>query len=172
MHPNPTRATLYPMSKPTNVRLDDTTKARADAIRAASPVPLTTSAVLQEAIRRGLDSIEREAALPAWVRFGDAIAAGHDAQMETKRGAVTFTVGAPKIVNSFEGGDIRAEVCTSGGQYRVDVYHREGPAKWGLVSFQSSCSLTWCEQYAQCVVLGTVDISGIMFSKPDLGIAL
>lgn len=50
------------MSKPTNLRLDDTTKARADAIKAASPVPLTTSAVLQEAIRRGLDAIERETA--------------------------------------------------------------------------------------------------------------
>ena len=52
------------MSKPTNLRLDDTTKARADAIRAASPVPLTTSAVLQEAIRRGLDELERERPQP------------------------------------------------------------------------------------------------------------
>lgn len=48
------------MSKPTNLRLDDTIKARADAIRAASPVPVTLSAVLQEAIRRGLAEIEVE----------------------------------------------------------------------------------------------------------------
>ena len=48
------------MSKPTGIRLDDTTRARAEAVKARAQVPVTTSAVLQEAIRRGLDEMERE----------------------------------------------------------------------------------------------------------------
>lgn len=46
------------MSKPTNLRLDQATIDRARAVQAASAVPVTLSAVLQEAIRRGLAEIE------------------------------------------------------------------------------------------------------------------
>ena len=55
----PRRYTVH-MSKPTGIRLDDTTRARAEAVKARAQVPVTTSAVLQEAIRRGLDEMERE----------------------------------------------------------------------------------------------------------------
>ena len=74
--------------------------------------------------------------------------------------------GPSRIVNTFEGGDMRAEVCTSHGGYRVDVYQRESESKWGLLSFVCSSSLGWCEEYAQCVVLGTVVPSGILDRKP------
>lgn len=48
------------MSKPTTIRLSPETLARAEAVRLRSQVPITTSAVLQEAVRRGLGDLERE----------------------------------------------------------------------------------------------------------------
>jgi len=55
---NPSARYTVHMSKPTGIRLDDTTRARAEAVKARAQVPVTTSAVLQEAIRRGLDAME------------------------------------------------------------------------------------------------------------------
>ena len=127
------------MSKPTTIRLDQPTLDRIAAVQDAATVPVSRSAVAQEAIRRGLAEIERERAPHG---------------------------GMSRILNTFEGNGKRAEVVTSNGHYRVDVYQRESESTWSLLSFVSSGSLGWCEQYAQCVVLGTVVLSGILDRKP------
>lgn len=78
-------------------------------------------------------------------------------------------MGSIRIVNTFEGDGKRAEVCTANGHYRVDVYEYESENVLSLVSFMSSSSLGWCEQYAQCVALDTVELSGILDRKPKEG---
>ena len=47
-------------ARPTTIRLDQPTLDRAATLRDAQRVPVSLSAVLQEAIRRGLGDMERE----------------------------------------------------------------------------------------------------------------
>ena len=52
------------MNKPVTIRLDQPTLDRIAAVQDAATVPVSRSAVAQEAIRRGLAEIERERAKP------------------------------------------------------------------------------------------------------------
>ena len=60
-------------ARPTTIRLDQPTLDRAATMRDAQRVPVSLSAVLQEAIRRGLASMESEWDKAAGVGPGYAI---------------------------------------------------------------------------------------------------
>lgn len=114
-------------TKQTTIRLDAQTLDRIAAVQEAATVPVSRSAVAQEAIRRGLAEIERERDVP--------------------------TAPPVNAVVRFEAGHRRADVVESPAGWHVEVSEMLG-GKWRRTGLQSAADFEGAKVFAEGAIHG------------------